>query len=95
MRKAIVAVSAVAVAAAALGASGCASCSRAAKSISSDMGGGIDRTVTLYDYQGDELCSWSGKFDISEEAAMRAPMRAPRSAATSHLAPEQRYSVQR
>lgn len=45
MRKAIVAVSAVAVAAAALGASGCASCSRAAKSISSDMGGGIDRTV--------------------------------------------------
>lgn len=67
MRKAIVAVSAVAVAAAALGASGCASCSRAAKSISSDMDGGIDRTVTLYDYQGDELGSWSGKFDISED----------------------------
>lgn len=67
MRKAIVAVSAVAVAAAALGTSGCASCSRAAKSISSDMGGGIDRTVTLYDYQGDELGSWSGKFDISED----------------------------
>lgn len=67
MRKAIVAVSAVAVAAAALGASGCASCSRDAKSISSDMGGGIDRTVTLYDYQGDELGSWSGKFDISED----------------------------
>ena len=31
------------------------------------MGGGIDRTVTLYDYQSDELGSWSGKFDISED----------------------------
>lgn len=33
-----------------LGASGCASCSRMTKSIRSDAAGGLDRTVTLYDY---------------------------------------------
>lgn len=49
-----------------LGATGCASCSRWQKSVSSDMDGGLDRTVTLYDYEGDKLESWSGKFDISE-----------------------------
>lgn len=49
-----------------LGTTGCASCSRCSKSIGSDMDGGLDRTVTLYDYQGDVLDSWSGKFDVSE-----------------------------
>lgn len=53
--------------AAALGMSGCASCSRWQKSVNSDMSGGLDRTVTLYDYQGDALGSWSGKFDVSED----------------------------
>lgn len=46
--------------------SGCSSCSREMKSFSSDLSGGIDRTVTLYDYQGDKLGEWSGKFNISE-----------------------------
>lgn len=46
--------------------SGCASCSREMKSFNSDFTGGLDRTVTLYDYQGDKLGEWSGKFDISE-----------------------------
>ncbi len=59
---------AVSIAAASLfGLSGCASCSRMTKSISSDMGGGLDRTVTLYDYNGEVIDSWSGKFDISED----------------------------
>ena len=31
---------------------GCASCSREMKSINSDVNGGIERTVTLYDYNG-------------------------------------------
>lgn len=43
---------------------GCASCSRGVKSISSDVSGGIERTVTLYDYNGKEIKSWHGKFDI-------------------------------
>lgn len=43
---------------------GCASCSRQMKSISSDVNGGIERTVTLYDYNGKEIKSWHGKFDI-------------------------------
>ena len=46
------------------GLSGCSSCSRKVKSISSDMSGGLNRTVTLYDNQGKKIKSWSGKFDI-------------------------------
>lgn len=45
--------------------SGCASCSRSMKSFGSNMDGGLDRTVTVYDYNGDVLGQWSGKFDIS------------------------------
>ena len=44
---------------------GCSSCSRMGKSISSDMNGVLYRTVTLYDYGGDEIRSWTGKFDVS------------------------------
>lgn len=47
--------------------SGCASCSRGMKSFSSDLNGGLDRTVTVYDYNGNILGEWSGKFDISED----------------------------
>lgn len=39
---------------------------RALKSVSSDFDGGLDRTVTVYDYNGNEIRSWSGKFDVSE-----------------------------
>ena len=46
--------------------SGCSSWSRMGKSISSDMKGGLNRTVTLYDYNGEEIRHWSGKFYISE-----------------------------
>lgn len=45
---------------------GCSSCSRMGKSISSDMNGGLNRTVTLYDYTGEKIRQWSGKFDVSE-----------------------------
>lgn len=66
-RKTLVALMAVSAAAATLGLSGCASCARMSKSLSSDLDGGLERTVTLYDYQGDKLGEWSGKFDISED----------------------------
>lgn len=46
--------------------SGCASWSRSMKSISSDFGGGLNRTVTVYDYNGEEIKHWSGTFDVSE-----------------------------
>ena len=45
---------------------GCASMSREWKSFTSDVSGGLNRTVTVYDYNGEEIKSWSGKFDISE-----------------------------
>ena len=49
-----------------LGLGGCASCSREMKSMESDFGGGLYRKVTLYDYEGEVLGEWEGKFDVSE-----------------------------
>ena len=49
--------------------SGCQSCRRNLKSLKSDFGGGLNRTVTLMDYQGDTLKQWSGKFDIRDKGA--------------------------
>lgn len=45
---------------------GCASWSRMWKSFGSDISGGLNRTVTVYSYDGDVLGQWSGKFDVSE-----------------------------
>ena len=41
--------------------------SRFRKSFTSDFGGGLDRTVTVYDYNGNELATYSGKIDIEEK----------------------------
>ena len=46
--------------------SGCAGCDRVAKSIGSDVSGGLHRTVTVYSNTGEKIQSWSGKFDVSE-----------------------------
>lgn len=47
--------------------SGCsASFDREMKTFSSNWGGGLNRTVTVYDYQGNEIKSYTGKFDVSE-----------------------------
>ena len=45
--------------------SGCEGCQRSMKSISSDLGGGLNRTVTVYSNTGEKIDSWSGKFDVS------------------------------
>lgn len=45
---------------------GTSTAQRTLKSVSSDFGGGLDRTVTVYDYNGNEIRSWTGKFDVSE-----------------------------
>lgn len=46
--------------------SSCSSIDRGMKSLSSDFGGGLNRTVTVYDYNGNVIKSYSGKFDVSE-----------------------------
>ena len=46
---------------------GCASCSREMKSCQSDMGGGLRRTVEVYDYNGNKIKTYEGKFDISRK----------------------------
>lgn len=53
----------------AVGLSGCASCDRMAKSWDSEISNGMNRTVVLYDYEGDELAHWEGRIDlqVSEE----------------------------
>lgn len=38
---------------------------RALKTEKSNLGGGINRTVTLYDYNGNQIDSWTGTFDVS------------------------------
>lgn len=39
---------------------------RAFKTQQSNFGGGLNRTVTVYSYSGDEIRSWTGKFDVTE-----------------------------
>lgn len=53
----------------AVGLSGCASCDRMVKSWDSNVSNGLERTVVLYDYEGDELARWEGRIDlqVSEE----------------------------
>lgn len=40
------------------------SISRWFKSVQSEAGGGLDRVVTVYDYDGDVICEYKGKIDI-------------------------------
>lgn len=47
----------------------CESCTRRMKSISSDFGGGLQRTAVLMDYQGDTIRVWEGKFDIRDQGS--------------------------
>lgn len=46
--------------------SGCESFKRSMKTISSDMGGGLERKLTLYSNTGEVIKEWNGKFDMSE-----------------------------
>lgn len=39
---------------------------RTIKSIGSDWTGGLERTVTVYDYNGEVIKQWEGKFDLQE-----------------------------
>ena len=63
MKKMIVGIVSIAMA---LSVAGCASTSRGVKSTISDFTGGLDRTVTVYDYNGEAIKSWTGRFDVSE-----------------------------
>lgn len=48
--------------------SGCsAKWDREMKSTVSNWTGGLNRTVTVYDYNGKEIKSWTGKFDVTED----------------------------
>ena len=44
---------------------GCAGFQRSMKSIGTNIAGGLNRTVTVYSYDGKKLGEWSGKFDVS------------------------------
>lgn len=39
---------------------------RELKTVKSDWTGGLNRTVTVYDYNGKVIKSWSGQFDVKE-----------------------------
>lgn len=42
------------------------SCARSCKSCSSDLSGGLDRTVKVYSQTGELIAEYEGKFDIEE-----------------------------
>lgn len=48
----------------------CEGCKRQMKSYKSDMTG-LQRKAVLYDYQGNIIKQWSGKFDINDDGADR------------------------
>jgi hypothetical protein len=43
-----------------------ASIQRGFKSLQSEYANGIDRTITVYDYNGEVVKTYSGKFDVTE-----------------------------
>ena len=43
------------------------SCARSCKDYQSDYGGGLHRTVRVYDIDGDLVAEYSGKFDIETD----------------------------
>lgn len=45
---------------------GCASLEREMKTFSSDFNGGLDRTVTVYDNNGNLLKIYEGKIDVQD-----------------------------
>lgn len=47
---------------------GCASCNRSLKSCSSDISGGLYRTVNVYSLDGKLLATYEGKIDIDDNA---------------------------
>jgi len=47
----------------------CESWSREMKTIKSDVGGGLERTAVLMDYNGDTIKVWSGRFDIRDNGS--------------------------
>lgn len=46
---------------------GCASCEREMKSCKSDITGGLERTVKVYNLNGDLMATYEGKIDLATE----------------------------
>ena len=42
---------------------------RTVKDLESNYNGGINRSITVFDYQGDTLANWTGKFDVQIDAS--------------------------
>lgn len=55
-----------AIAAAVLSSCSCESWQREMKSMKSDFNGGLYRRVEVYDYQGNKIKEYVGKFDVQE-----------------------------
>ena len=62
MKKKLIALALITVTA--FGLTGCESWDRFTKTLGSDFGGGLQRKVTAYDYNGNVLYEYEGKIDI-------------------------------
>lgn len=47
----------------------CSSCGRAVKDIGSDINGGLNRTVKVYDFNGRVITTYKGKIDLEPNAS--------------------------
>lgn len=54
---------------------GCASWERGLKDIGSDLGGGLNRTVEVYDYSGNLLKTYEGKLDIEDSSTISGKVK--------------------
>ena len=57
---------------------------RTVKDFQSNYGGGIYRTVTVYDYEGDTLRTWTGKFDVQFDTSGAGQVLFDRIDSTGH-----------
>ena len=59
---------------------GCESCERWQKDMASEYGGGLERTLEVYSYDGDLLKKYEGEFDfeITENGRVKADINGKR-----------------
>ena len=50
-----------------IGLCGCASLERGCKSVQSNLSGGLDRLVIVYNLSGEEMARYEGKIDLATE----------------------------
>ena len=65
MKKILLAILCIIIASLTIVLTSCASCERGLKSFKSDVAGGLERIVIVYDMAGNEMARYEGKIDLA------------------------------